>query len=231
MRRKYKNEIFHLLLSSKYGIDKFEMKEKEQLSADSLFGDKIEVKNTPLFFVIRNAKESFELFDYYFNRYAPDFPISGAFPPQGFMSFDKVKEGLKNWLDNTLNEYLTDQQEPDLWEEFKTGNKTINLNEIDFENQSSFSFEEKKQIELSLNELKFLIQTNLKTTKEEQEIVNKRLDYLIEASKRLNKFDWKGLALSTLFSISIALSLDTEQGHLLFELFKKVFAIVKSLIG
>lgn len=79
---------------------------------------------------------------------------------------------------------------------------------------------------MSINELKLLIQTNLKTTGEEQEVVAERLNYLIDASKRLNKFDWKSLAVSTLINISVALTLDTAKGHLLFELFKKVFSVV-----
>ncbi len=228
MRRKYKNEIFQLLLSSEYGIDKFELIENKYV--DNLPSDSIQIKNTPLNFIIRNSLEDFDLFDYKFVRYAPDYPSSGYMPEGNFTDFNDIKNSISLWLGISVKAYFEDRQEPDLWEEFKNGNKTINLNEIDFENQSNFSYEEKKQIELSLNELKFLIQTNLNTTQEEQEIVNNRLDYLIEASKRLNKFDWKSLALSTLFSISIALTLDTEKGHMLFELFKKVFSIVKMLM-
>ncbi len=230
MRRKFKNEIFQLLLSSEYGIDRFDFKEQPYVKDDSLPTMIIEVKNTPLYFTIRNSRDDFELFDFQFIRYAPHFPLTGFYPELDFVGSDKIIDSLKGWLDSTVKLYFEDEQEPDLWEEFKNGNRTINLNEIGFESQTNFSIDEKKQIELSINELKYLIQTNLNTTQEQQVIVNNRLDYLIEASKRLNKFDWKSLAISTLFSISIALSLDTEKGHMLFELFKKVFSIVKMLM-
>jgi hypothetical protein len=118
---------------------------------------------------------------------------------------------------------------PTYGEEYKMGNKSFNINEIDFNDKSFFSSEEKRQVRLSLNELKLLIQTNLNTNKEEQEIVTARLDYLIEATDRLNKFDWKSLAASSLISIAIALTLDTKKGFLLFELFKKVFSLVPIL--
>lgn len=228
MRKKYKNQIFQLLLSSEFGIEAFEI--SEQQMDNSPISLTIEVKNTPLYFIIRNSSYDFDTFNFQFVKDAPNYPVTALYPTIAFMSFDAITDSLKGWLESVVNPYFKDQQEPDLWEEFKKGNKVINLNEIDFNNQSSFSFEEVKQIELSINELKFLIQSSLKTSKEEQEIVNNRLDYLIQASTRLNKFDWKSLALSTLFSISIALSLDTEKGHVLFELFKKVFSIVRMLM-
>lgn len=228
MRRKYKNELFQLLLSSKFGIDTFEINENQ--SVESLMADIILVKDTPFYFTIRNSDDDFESFDYQFVKYVPDFSLSDIYPPQGFVNFESIINALNYWLNNTLAPYLEDQQEPDLWEEFKHGNNSLNLNEIDFDNRSSFSIEEKKQIELSLNELKLLIHTNLDTSKAEQDIINSRLDYLIEASERLNKFDWKSLALSSLISISIALSLDTQKGHLLFELFRKVFSVIPMLI-
>lgn len=227
MRKKYKNELFEILMSSKYGIDSFRIKEEEVVN--SLTSDIIEVKNTPFYFVIRNSNDDFDAFDYQCVRYAPGFPLSEIYPPQDFSDFDYIKTSFKSWINQTVTNYFEDMQEPDLWEEFINGNKTININEVDFNNQANFSVDEKKQIELSLMELKLLIQNNLKTTSAEQIVVNNRIDYLIEACERLNKFEWKSLAISSMISISIALSLDTQKGHLIFELFKKVFSIIPLL--
>jgi hypothetical protein len=83
---------------------------------------------------------------------------------------------------------------------------------------------------MAINELKLLIHKNMETSEEEQELVNNRLEYLIEAMNRLNKFDWKSVAISTIMSISIALSLDTSKGQMLFDLFKKVFSIIPMLM-
>ena len=83
---------------------------------------------------------------------------------------------------------------------------------------------------MAIEELKLLIHKNLETTVEEQQVVNNRLDYLIEAMNRLNKFDWKSIAISSIMSISVALTLDTNKGQLLFDLFKKVFSIIPMLL-
>ena len=108
-------------------------------------------------------------------------------------------------------------------------NNSFKINEIDFYNRKAFNIDERKQIIMSINDLKLLINNSLNTSTEEQSLVNERLDYLIEASDRLNKFDWKSLAISTLISISITLSLDTQKEQLLFELFKKVFSLIPTL--
>ncbi len=83
---------------------------------------------------------------------------------------------------------------------------------------------------MAIEELKLLIHKNLETTVEEQQVVNNQLDYLIEAMNRLNKFDWKSIAISSIMSISVALTLDTNKGQLLFDLFKKVFSIIPMLL-
>ena len=106
----------------------------------------------------------------------------------------------------------------------------MSFREIEFENQANFNLDEKAQIKLAINDLKLLIHKSLETTEEEQILVNKRLDYLIDAVNRLNKFEWKSVAISTIMSISIALTLDTTKGQLLWDLFKKVFSIIPMLI-
>lgn len=226
MRKKHKNELFQLLASTKYGINRFELIEDTSSPRPLII---IDYKNTPFQFTARNSSDDFELFDYQFVKYAPSFPLSGFVPVDSYISFPKLLERINRWLDKDVSDFYEDQEGTDLWEDFKSGNKSLNLDEVDFGNKSEFSLDEKQQIKLSLNELKLLIHRDLETTEEEQKIVTDRLDYLIEASGRLNRFDWKGLAASSLVSLSIALSLDTEKGRLLFELFKRVFSIILML--
>ena len=61
-------------------------------------------------------------------------------------------------------------------------------------------------------------------------IISQKLDYLTEAIDRLNKFDWRAVAFSTIMTISATLSLDTEKGSLLIELFKQIFVKIRYLI-
>ena len=103
------------------------------------------------------------------------------------------------------------------------------LKTLIIEDKSSFSIEEKQQLRLSLNDVKLLIQTNFNTTQEQQELINNRIDYLIEAVARLNKFDWKSILVSSVLAIIIALSLDIERGTQLWHLFQTALQIIPSL--
>lgn len=227
MRKKHRNELFNLIGQEGFNQDDFDLIEDNQ---QELPATVIQYKDTPLRFVIRNSEESFESFDYQYVPFGPGFVLTDIEPPNGFTDFNTIYDVVKGWLKYVIKEYIEDKNEPDLWSEFKKGNNTLNINQIDFNDKSTFSLDEKKQILMAINELKLLIHKNLQTTQEQQNLVIDRLDYLIEASERLNKFDWKSLAISTLISITIALSLDTQKGQVLFDLFTKVFSVLPMLV-
>jgi hypothetical protein len=84
---------------------------------------------------------------------------------------------------------------------------------------------------MSINELKLLIHQNFNTSQEQQKLVDDRLNYLIDSTNRLNKFDWKSVSISTMLSIVTTLTLDVEKGRQLFVLFQKVFSIIPLLVG
>lgn len=128
-----------------------------------------------------------------------------------------------------IKEYELDEFEPDLWSEYKNGNNSLNFNDIDCNDKDLFSISERKQISMSINELKLLINKNFETSVEEQNLINERLEYLINSTKKLNKFDWKSLTLSTVIGIATTLTLDVEKGKLLFELFRQVFSTIRNI--
>jgi hypothetical protein len=65
---------------------------------------------------------------------------------------------------------------------------------------------------------------------EQEEFIEERLEYLSEAVDKLNRFDWKGVALSTLLSIGANLCVDKESGRILFGLFQQAFQSVTHLL-
>jgi hypothetical protein len=112
MRKKYKNELFELLLSSKYGVEKFELEETTINGYDAVV---LKLNGTPFFFTIRNANDDFDSFDCQFVDYAPSFPLTEFYPEHGFFDFSTVLDVLKNWLDYKIEEYFHDETVPDLW--------------------------------------------------------------------------------------------------------------------
>lgn len=224
MRKVHKNQLFNFITST-HNIEAFELLENQKIQ--SLDGDILQVKNSPMQFSIRISIDSYNKFDFCYTTYSPGFKLSDIYPQEGFVDFDEVLTSLDRWLNFHVKPYQEDLDEPDLWKQYIEGQDS--LDEINFENQTEFSDDEKQKVLMSVNELKYLIKRELNTSDEEQKLINERLDYLVDSMDRLNKYDWKGAAFNSLFSIVTALSLDTEKGKLLFELFKKAFTHLLSL--
>ena len=68
-----------------------------------------------------------------------------------------------------------------------------------------------------------MIIENFKPDEEQSKLIAEKLNYLSNAVDRLNRFDWNGLALSIVISISINLAVDTDGGRLLYKLFEQAF--------
>jgi hypothetical protein len=226
MRTKYKNILYHII--SEYNLEPsdFELTETIENEMPSIV---LSYKKTPFSFIIRNSKESYELFDYQFIQYGPDFKMTPIYPDTEFTDFETVANEFDEWLNEHIIKFIEDQNDIDLWSQIEHRSNELDINNIDFDNKNKFLNDEKKQIRLAINELKLLINRNFEINESEQKLVNDRLDYLIDATERLNKYDWKSLIISTLISISIALSFDTEKGKMLFELFRKVFLNIQNI--
>lgn len=228
MRVKYKNDIYNLIKKLDFSPEKFDLVVDN--SVDLQYPTTIlEYKNSPFYFFIRTSNENYNLFDFQYVQYGPAFPLSDFYPAKDFTTFDVVENYIKSWLNYHVQQYIEDKDEPDLWQKLKENDKSLNIDEIDFDNKDNFSIIEQQQVKMALEELKLLINNEFKTTNEQQKLVEARLDYLIDATLRLNKFDWKSLVISTLISISVSLTLDTTKGKILFDLFKQVFSLIPTL--
>lgn len=227
MLTKYKNQLFDSIKESTFALNQFKY---EEFKSDGNYISRINYIDTPFYFYTKNPSNSYKHFQYKYTTFSPGYESTDYIPNNRWVGIDSILRSFRGWLDKDISEYLAENVAIDLWTEFKNTGSSLNLNNIDFDDKDSFTVEEQKQINLALDELKLLIKDNFKTNQEQQSNVNNRLDYLIEGSKRLNKVDWKSIAISTMISISIALTLDAEQGQLLFSLFKKVINALPKLI-
>jgi hypothetical protein len=183
MLKKYKNQLFDLIKQSGLDINRFQINEEDEIVTTISFND------SPFGFITFNSKESFDLFQFKFTLFSPKYAMSDFYPPNNWTNFSNLLSTFSNWIENHIKDYLQEQSEPDLWDEYLNGNKTLNFETIDFGNKESFTSDELVQIKMAINELKYLIQSNLEANETEQLLINDRLDYLINASLRLNKFD------------------------------------------
>ncbi|EHH0795774.1 hypothetical protein J7I09_004243 [Vibrio vulnificus] len=227
MLKKHKNGFLQIIEESGFHVNQFRAVEKE---VDNNPGFILQFVNSPLAFLTRtNATDYFE-HDYRYVQFAPSYPKSEYKPANHWCLIDDVYEGFKHWLEKHVQGYLEEIDIPDLWSQIDRQNLFVDDPMIN-RSDKGFDKAEKERVVLAIEQFKRLIEVEYKPTEEQLEVINDRLDYLIESVDRLNKVDWQGVAISALMSISIALSLDTSKGRELFNLFKSAFTSAIEFIG
>ena len=221
MLKKYRNGFIDIIKETGLSPTDFHTEETERGKMPAFI---ISFRDTPLKFITRNFHQNNHRFDCGYTIFAQDFPMSPTVPQAGFTTIEIVYGQFKKWLTEHVTDYVDDLMTPDLWAQIEKGKPLVTGDKISGDELTKFSEEEKIQLRLSINEFRQTIITNLCPSETEMQIIEDRLQYLGEALDRLNRFDWRGIALSSLISITTALSLDTEKGRLLYELFKQAFA-------
>jgi hypothetical protein len=120
--------------------------------------------------------------------------------------------------------------EPDLWEQMARGSRFLSSSPMGPDDNTFFGEAEKTELRQQIREFRLLVLETFVPSPEQAKIIDDRFDYMTTALDRLNKFDWRSVVINSVISISIALSLNNEQGHVLFNLFQQVFMNVIHLL-
>lgn len=228
MLKKYRNGFLEI-------IDKNNLAPIQFDAIEEIIDDRecfiISLKDTPLKFIVRGSSLSHHKFEYSYVQFVPNYTQTEYMPKHTWEDIGSIYAKFDEWLKDHITVYMDDLLTPDLWEQIKLQKPLMSTSEFIEHDTSHFSEEEKSQLRLSLSEFKLLIAENFKPTKEQMRIIDDRLNYVSDALDRLNKFDWKSILISTALSISVALSLDTARGKLLFDLLKKVLSNVIYLLN
>ena len=225
MLKKYKNGFIEIIQRNNLDPRQFEAKESKDGIYESFT---LQFRGSPFKFVTRSNDTNFHSFDCASTEFKPRFPMGGH--TLGWQNIQFIHTKFETWLTNELNVYLEEQTSPDLWEQINSQESLFPSPLSDEQDFSDFSEEEKTQLRLALSEFRLQIAETFKPTEEQMKIIDARIGYASDALDRLNRFDWKSILISTALSISVALSLDTTRGKLLFELLKKVFSNVVYLM-
>ena len=212
MLNEYKNGLLDVL--KREGFDPEQFVAEEVGSA----GFKLTFLDTPLWFLADNPTDSYEIFIISWTTFSPAFTqINHGGGPD-----TRMYKLFPQWLELHVRKYLDSLLVPNLWEQVETQKKLLSFDAVEQET-GSYSDDEKAALRTSLRTARLLITERFSPSEDQVEIINERFDYLDQSLDRLRKRDWKPLLLSTIISISIALSLDTEAGAALLELFKQAF--------
>lgn len=141
--------------------------------------------------------------------------IEAEFPED----WDDVAFYIKQWLDNLTREIRV----VDPWEalgKYTPGEK-IDLN--DEKANTPFTYPEVESITKAINRLHDEINKNYKLSSKEIEIVENRLDYLIDRAKNVGRIDWKNIFIATMMNVAFQLAMNPTQTSLLWNLIKNCF--------
>lgn len=186
----------------------------------------IQLRDSRLHFAVRPA-DSFKTFEWYSSEFSPDFPLVG---PYRNYTLSNLLTRFELWLNNDVKPYLDEAITPDLWQILQNTRSEATRQAEAPDYLESFSKEEKIQLRLSINEFRLLIVKQFNPPDKELQAIDDRLKHLSDAVAKHNKFDWRGIAVSTVISIATTLALSPEAQHQLIELFKSVFSHIIYLL-
>jgi hypothetical protein len=219
MQAKYKLAVRDHLGKSEFPISLFEFESNDRF--------RIFLSNTELKFEIEQSPKDFNSFQIYYNQYKPDYPLLG--PIGSNYKISNIFEHLDYWLKTAIEPYLNEVQSSELWRSFETRSLFNGVFDSDqnFENSDDYSYltvSEVQHLKNAVSQIKYEIQNEFQISNSLAKVINSKLDYLIESTDRLNKFDIKGTLLNTFLSIGINLGVDTESGKILYVIFKDAFS-------
>lgn len=228
MLKKHKNRFLEII--EECGLDPENFKAYEEYIS-SYSGFIIEVVNSQLKFEVIVSNNSYEEFNYRYIRFGPNYTLTEFNLDETWEAFRNTTEAFEQWIVNHVKDYTDEQTLPDLWAQLEQQREFIPSAKMEKDDTLPYSEEEKAQLRLSINEFRLQIVNNFDHNEDQLKIIDDRLTYLSEALDRLNRVDWKAVALSSIISISTALSLNTEKGELLFNLFKQIFSKIVYLLN
>jgi hypothetical protein len=236
MFKKHKNGLLRIIVKNGLDPKQFDAKESKT-GRDEVFV--LSVRNTPSRFEVHNYGTNQDSFWHNYPRYERSFSESLAhFFSEGRFAKDnsdshtinQLYRVFEQWVQREAKEYIEDLQLTDLWEQMSYQQTIIGGSVFEDEEMSDFSEEEKVRLRRALEDFRSHITATFKPNQEQQQVIEDRLKYLSTALDKLNRFDWKSVLISATLSISVALTLDTAGGKMLFDLLSKVFSNIRFLL-
>jgi hypothetical protein len=213
----------------------------------------IKLRESNLYFEIRYREGSFDKFQCRFVPFGPGVrrataaylteprspidrtrvPIAagadGWIPNYNTWAFTKIQQQFQLWLERDVKRAMNEMTTVDLWNSATLSEAVSNVPNVD--NTRPFSEVEQQQIRVAVDEFASMLESELDPTDEEMSDIRERLAYLSDAVERLNRFDWRALALSTVLGIGTTMTVDTATGRRLWDLFARAFHAVGHLLA
>ena len=230
IRKAHKNQLFGIIQEKGYDPNLFTAKER-RFGEERLLYFVVSLRDSPLFYAVADSESGFFWIRY--GRFSLDLKTAKLGNEAGLSwasGNSSVIASFTSWLETDTQRYIEETGAPDLWQTFRdTRDSVAEILPQDKEFEH-FSDVEKSHIRLCLNEFRLQIERDFRPTKDQLKSIDRRLEYLSEAVDRHNRFDWMSVAFTTVMMVAVALSLNTDRGRHLVDLFRQVFSSVPHLL-
>lgn len=225
MLKKYTNQLLDLIIAEGFNINEFNLsRDQNHKMGDAAV---IELVSSKLKFNIL-PQNSFNNFKVQFTLFRPNYvTIERPLQTREFIQIDGVKRFLKVWLNKEVKPFLKNKETPDHWKIIKKN--PLVIEGINFNENEPFSVDEQESLKSGLDEIKFLVKQNFELNKKQIALTYKKINYLIDATKRLNKTDWKIICITTVGAIAYDLAFDDAKRETLYNLFSKIWSYLQLL--
>jgi len=115
-----------------------------------------------------------------------------------FNNWDRKCDAVRTWLAELHREV----DAPDLWALALRDRNFMRLTSVMESGNTPFSADEQGYISTRIDEIRTALLASADVQHEQRELINAQFEYIKEASKRLGRFDWKGVLISLLISIA-----------------------------
>lgn len=244
-----KNDLFNAVNEAELEPELFKI-EEDSTSRGTVFV----LIAAPMRFEVRHSEGSFDQVTYRYSVFAPGFPYAKPDRPKNYASqsegrrkfidseiaggwhpvtiwcaFQQAATAFRNWLKLHVKPALTEAAARDLWAD--AASAVPNFDHLPPGEAEPFGTTEQTQVREAIAHFSGLIEETFAPDVEQMREISARLNYLADAVQRLNKFDWKALAVSTVIGVGTTLSLDTQAGRQMWALFRQAMQAIGRLLG
>jgi hypothetical protein len=186
----------------------------------------LELKGFPLAFHIRISAADFGLFSFRRSQFVPGYPLSGwggkhdrkgAVMSSGFVGLEDLLGAFSAWIQDTVQPYLDELEEPDLWSAYSADSVLMEAGSTTDDN-TPFDVAEQGKVAVSLGEVRAFLEETHKPSDEERRFIDERLKYLEDAATRLGRKDWINIAAGVISNIAVGLALSPDTARGLFHI-------------
>lgn len=119
---------------------------------------------------------------------------------------------ISNWLD----EVKRDVETPDLWADLQGEAELLGVAYDEDTENTPFTPEEKKKITHEFSEFAVYAQRTYSLSAGQMNVLNAKLDYLIKATDRLGRIDWRNALVGVIMGYVLTVALPPESARSMF---------------